>query len=47
MANFGLPGDESGEEPTWHLVPGSSGGVGEPDDEGDSTLVNWRLPEQI
>jgi hypothetical protein len=40
-ADFGQPGDEPWEEMTWDLIPGSSGGAGEQEEDGDSTIVDW------
>ena len=40
-ADFGLPGEEPWEELVWDLIPGTSGGAGEQEDDGDSTIVDW------
>jgi len=43
-ADFSVPGDEQGEEPTYNLVPGSEGPANQWDHDGDGTHVHWRVP---
>ena len=43
-ADFSTPGDEPGEEQTYDIGPGSQGQAWQPDDEGDVTVVHWRVP---
>ncbi len=44
-ANFGVPGDEPGEQDTFDIRPGSNGEVAGPSDaEGNHTRLRWRVP---
>jgi len=42
-ADFSVPGDEPGEEPTYDLVPGSMVRAGQYDDDGDATSVAFTV----
>ena len=46
-ADFGVPGEEPGEEATADLVPGSNGNSSQCDDDGDCTYGGWSLPNAI
>ena len=42
-ADFSVPGDEPGEDTTYDLQPGDSGNTIQWDDDGDETLIDWRV----
>jgi len=43
-ADFGVPGDEEGEQTTADLIAGSNGNSNECDDDGDCTWAGWDIP---
>ena len=43
-ADFSTTGDEEGEGQTWEFMPGTSGAAQIQDEDGDSTMVDWRVP---
>ena len=46
IANFSLPGSDGDERDneTFNIVPGTGSEVRQPDEDGDTTAVQWRLP---
>jgi hypothetical protein len=44
-ANFGIPGDENWEQGTYDIQFGTNGDSAQWDDDGDGTMVGWRLPD--
>jgi hypothetical protein len=42
--NLGVPGDDEWEWETYDIRPGSGGDVHQTDADGDSTVIEWRVP---
>lgn len=46
-ANFAVPGDEDGEQGTFDIKPGIGGDSAQWDEDGDGTVIGWRVPNPI
>jgi len=46
-ADFSVPGDEQGEDTTYDLQPGDSGNTIQWDDDGDETIIDWRIRNPV